>query len=236
MQTGDTSSVLAAATGRLPLPPKKRVRNAEEEDRNRVRVDFQDMFKDVTRLGAGTFTGKEKKIWEAKQLAALGARIVYKEKMPPKMAIGVIKARREKAAKQQAELSAGNIITGKKVDLSGTAALSGGAGYGKQSKQFKGAAGYGQPDSLDPDSMRGPVFFVKKNGGGRGGGGGGGGGGGDAFGSRRGRGGGFAGTGGGRGSGFSASRGRGGGGGRGRGGGGRGGGGRGRGGSRGRGH
>ena len=227
MQTGDTSSVLAAATGRLPLQPKKRLRNAEEEDRNRVRVDFQDMFKDVTRLGAAAFVGKEKKIWEAKQLAALGARIVYKEKMPPKMAIGVIKARREKAAKQQAELSAGNIITGKKVDLSGTAALSGGAGYGKQSKQFKGAAGYGQPDSLDPDSMRGPVFFVKKNGGG--------GGGGDAFGSRRGRGGGFAGTGGGRGSGFGASRGRGGGGGGGRGGG-RGGGGRGRGGSRGRGH
>ena len=32
-------------------------------------------------------------MWEAKQLAALGARVVHKEKMPMKMALGVLAVR-----------------------------------------------------------------------------------------------------------------------------------------------
>lgn len=92
LQNGDTSLVLAAATGRLPPPkPRREDRAADPDaDRNSIRVDFRDMFKDVTDLGASSFRGRDKKIWEAKQLAAAGALVTHKEKMPLKMALGVI--------------------------------------------------------------------------------------------------------------------------------------------------
>jgi hypothetical protein len=91
-QNGDTSLVLAAATGRLPAPkPRREDRPADPNaDRNAVRVDFRDMFKDVTDLGASSFRRRDKKIWEAKQLAAAGALVTHTEKMPLKMALGVI--------------------------------------------------------------------------------------------------------------------------------------------------
>ena len=43
--------------------------------------------------GATSFTGKEKKVWEAKQMEALGGIVHFKEKMPFKMAMGVLKVR-----------------------------------------------------------------------------------------------------------------------------------------------
>lgn len=46
--------------------------------------------------GAATFTGRDRKVWEAKQLAAVGGMVVHKEKMPMKMAMGVMAVRGER--------------------------------------------------------------------------------------------------------------------------------------------
>jgi len=197
-------------------------------------VDFKDVFKSVQSLGASSFTGKDKKIWEMKQLNALGANLRHKEKMPLKMWMGVKKAREEREARKEAEEKAAGIITGKKPASSSS---SGRAGRDEED-EFEPR----QPRDLTPFNVRGPVMYVRGGGaapkemqresdggfggrgGGRGGGGrggrgrGGGGGGGRGGGFGGGRGGGRGGFGGG-GRGRGGSRGRGGGGGRGRGGG-----------------
>lgn len=89
-QSGDARAVMFASTATAPFVP--RAPRAAPDDRKRVRVDFDTIFQDVTALGATAFTGKDKKQWEAKRLAALGAVVKpRKEKMPLKMAIGVAK-------------------------------------------------------------------------------------------------------------------------------------------------
>lgn len=91
-QSGDARAVMFASTATAPHVP--RAPRAPVDDRKRVRVDFDTIFQDVTALGATAFTGKDKKQWEAKRLAALGAVVKpRKEKMPMKMAIGVAKVR-----------------------------------------------------------------------------------------------------------------------------------------------
>jgi hypothetical protein len=182
-------------------------------------VDFKDVFKSVQSLGASSFTGKDKKIWEMKQLNALGANLRHKEKMPLKMWMGVKKAREEREARKEAEEKAAGIITGKKP--------ASGSGSGRAGRDEEDEFEPRQPRDLTPFNVRGPVMYVRGGGaapkemeressggfGGRGGRGRGGGFGGGFGGGRGGGRGGFGGGGRGRGG----SRGRGGGGGRGRG-------------------
>lgn len=71
----------------------------------------------------------------------------------------MLQARKKRAERAEAEAKASHLITGKTFDTS------------KKKRQrekkeaggrFKGASAFGQPDTLDPDSMRGPVFYVSK--------------------------------------------------------------------------
>ena len=154
------------------------------DDRKRVRVDFDTIFQDVTALGATAFTGKDKKQWEAKRLAALGAVVKpRKEKMPLKMAIGVAKvrplgagggrcraqtppprpvhplqARKRRATAAAAMEKASGVITGKKRVASATSQ------HDQRGAREARARNTQQPDSLEPDNVRGSVMFVKRPG------------------------------------------------------------------------
>lgn len=194
----------SAAAARAPLPDDKR-----------IRVNYTDIFKSVQSVGASAFTGKDKKVWEAKQLAALGVKLEHKEKMPLKMWLGVSKARKERAAKRDRVAAEAGLVGVRPRHAKAHVWRGGGDDDGE------GGGGRGQPADLHGDNVRGPVMHIRP-GSGPGGGGGGFGGGGDD-GGRRGGGGFRGGRGGGRGGfGGGRGRGRGGGGGRGRGGGGRG--------------
>ena len=63
--------------------------------------------------GASTFTGRDKKIWEAKKLESLGLKVSHKEKMPLKMWMGVKKAREKRAVRAQEEARSADLVTGK---------------------------------------------------------------------------------------------------------------------------
>jgi hypothetical protein len=138
--------VIAASAGRL-VNEERPVRPRVADDK-KIQVSFDDIFKSVQSLGASSFKGKEKKVWEAKQLNALGANIKHKEKMPFKMFLGVAKARKEREEKRTKEEKTADLITGRKAPK-------------KERREF--VAPYGQPDSLTPDNVRGPVMYIKKN-------------------------------------------------------------------------
>jgi len=63
--------------------------------------------------GASTFKGRDKKIWEARKLESLGVRVQHVEKMPRKMWMGVKKKRESRAARQEEERAAADLVTGK---------------------------------------------------------------------------------------------------------------------------
>ena len=158
---GSTALVREAAAGRLEQPVEPPRAAADPlDDRKRVRIDFNGLMKDVTALGAGAFTGKAKKVWEAKQMEALGGVVHFKEKMPLKMALGVMKARKRREAAAEAEARAAG------MPMKGAKEANKARGY----VPYEGPAG--QPSSLDPDNLRGPVMYVKGMGKAKGSGGG----------------------------------------------------------------
>ena len=99
LQAGNAQTVMAASAAVGQPKPRAARPAADAADRKRTRVDFDTIFQDVTALGASAFTGKDKKQWEAKRLAAAGAALApRKEKMPLRMAIGVTKVCSSRAA------------------------------------------------------------------------------------------------------------------------------------------
>jgi Domain of unknown function (DUF4602) len=128
-------------------------RNQPKKDKESLRselaVNYSDIFKSVTEFGAKSFVGKDKKIWEAKQLAALGAKVVHKEKMPLKMAIGVLNARKKKMKRLAEDSRLSQVITGKKLDQKQ------GGKNDRKRKQFD--------DDITPSNIRGSVMFVGRN-------------------------------------------------------------------------
>lgn len=85
----------------------------KDSEKYQVASDFESIWKSVTELGASTFKGRDKKIWEARKLEGLGLRVQHKEKMPRKMWMGV-KAKRESRAAREAELAReADLVTGR---------------------------------------------------------------------------------------------------------------------------
>ncbi len=140
------------------------------DDSKLIRADFKDIFNAVQSYGesrsalthtsvssvgiagAASFTGKDKAVWEAKQIAALGGRLQRKEKMPYKMYQGVMKARKVRAAKAEEEARMSGVVTGK----------------GGKRKEWRGGQRpdrdaidrHGNPGDLLPDNVRGPVMYL----------------------------------------------------------------------------
>jgi hypothetical protein len=132
----------------------------------------------VEALGASTFEGRDRKAWEAKSLADLGAAVKHRQQtMPLKMLQGVRKAQREREKKrEEGAKAAGLVLPGKKADK------------GRERRRFGGGGGGSDDDDPTPNNIRGPVMYLggRKHGGRGGGGGGGGrGGGGGGRGGRR---------------------------------------------------
>lgn len=150
VQSGRASAVLSSAAARGPAgaPAPKKPRR-EIPDAQKIRVSFDDIFKSVQDLGASSFTGKDKKKYEAKQLAAIGGVVKHKEKMPLKMWLGVSKARKQREERRANYLRKTGLVTGEKFEKKGD----------RRREKAKGPAG--QPADLAPDNLRGPVMHIK---------------------------------------------------------------------------
>ena len=131
---------------RQPKPSRPALR-----DDQAIRVDFRDIWKETQTLAASSYTGKDKKVYEAEQIRALGGRVEWKEKMPHKMWLGVTKARKAKAARLAAEAKAAGLVTGRP----GASAIA--ASKPKERRWRKG----GVDDGITPDDIRGPVMHVR---------------------------------------------------------------------------
>jgi hypothetical protein len=79
-------------------PSRERKPKRPVRDDQAIRVDFRDIWKSVTTFAASSYTGKDKKVYEAEQIRKLGGRVEWKEKMPHKMWLGVTKVRLSTAA------------------------------------------------------------------------------------------------------------------------------------------
>lgn len=138
-----------AAAGAGSLAPPRVIEREEVSDDKKIQVNFKDIFKSVQSFGASTFTGKDKKIWEAKQFNALGCNIKHKEKMPFKMYLGVSKARKDRAERTARDDKVAGIVRGEVR-----------AKKARRDDSWVGPSG--QPDSLDPDNVRGPIMHVRR--------------------------------------------------------------------------
>lgn len=120
-------------------------------------LDFRTVLHSVQRLGATTLTGAAAKAWEMEQLNALGANLRHVEKMPRRMAQGVMRARAVRAAKRKADERAAGIVTARVRDGSG------GRGGSRSTGDDGGSEAYNrqQPRDLDADNIRGPVMYVR---------------------------------------------------------------------------
>lgn len=168
LQSGTSAATIsAAATGRLAGPPAAKRKPAAGgagagtggagggaaalPDHKKIRVKFDEIFQDVAAFGASAFTGKDKKEWERKQLNALGANLKHVEKMPRKMAIGVLAARKKREDRKAEELRVSGVVTGKKI--------------GKKKEWRAGrrtdAEAAGHPGDITPSNVKGAVMFVR---------------------------------------------------------------------------
>lgn len=105
------------------------------------------------RLGATSLHGKEKKIFEAKQLAELGVHLEHKIKMPYKMYKGVMKARQHREAKQQEYARLSGLVVPKVIN-------------NKDNKDDERKKRYEDNDADDdptPRNIRGPVMYLTGN-------------------------------------------------------------------------
>jgi len=182
-QSGRASRVAAAVAGvgSGAAPSSKRPRGEDDADAGggaggvpdsqRIRVDFRNLFKDVAALGATTFIGRDKHVWEAKQMAALGAKVKpHTEKMPLKMWLGVSAARKRRAAAAVEEARQSGVITGRESELEAAARgdrtgsrWRGGAGKGRGQGRLSGddlVAG-ANPRDITPAHIRGPVMLAR---------------------------------------------------------------------------
>ena len=115
-----------------------------------VASDFDSIWKSVTELGASTFKGRDKKIWEARKLEGLGLRVQHKEKMPRKMWMGVKAKREARAARAAKEAKEADLVTGR------------GALHAKVAPpKAKGRFKTDPSKSLDNGSFRNGVLRVK---------------------------------------------------------------------------
>ena len=96
-----------------PWAPPQAPEGKGDAARIQVASDFDSIWSSVTELGASTFKGRDKKIWEARKLEGLGLRVKHKEKMPRKMWMGVKAKREAKAARAAQEAKEADLVTGK---------------------------------------------------------------------------------------------------------------------------
>lgn len=132
----DIAKSNAAARGKLPGAPtafrgNKKSKSLEE-----------DVFSSIKSYGASSFQGKDKKIWEAKQLEAIGAKVSkHTLKMPFKMYQGVTKAQKKREKRRELEVKYTGAVTGKKAAK-------------KERKKWA-------DDDITPGNIRGPVMYIK---------------------------------------------------------------------------
>ena len=134
--------------------------------RQRKELGFRDAWVSVQAMGATQLRGWRRRKWEADAFEALGGRgskLGQEQKMPYKMRMGILKKRKQKLARAQAEELQSDVVTGHKYDASG----------GKRSKNRKRMM---EAEVRDPMASRGMKFksgvmFVQDVGGGGGKGG-----------------------------------------------------------------
>ena len=109
----------AKKKGRMPDPDEEKQRKGKKpraepsEARFASREDLMAAMRDVNEFGASAFEGRDKKIWEAKKLAAAGAVVNHTIKMPYKMLKGVREKQRAKEKKRAEYERDSGVVHGK---------------------------------------------------------------------------------------------------------------------------
>lgn len=148
-----------------------RTRQSDEAEAESSRREaFVKARRDVLELGAATFEGRDRRVWEGKRLASLGATAALlkpKHKMPLKMLFGVQSKQRHLEKFRLGRERESGVVSGR----SATGKLVHGARKSKaeaMAQRRRKTGRLGGVSSLDDDGMRGGVLRVGGIRGGRG--------------------------------------------------------------------
>lgn len=160
------ATLLFSSSAPFMLPPSpqelsaKASRLAEQSEERIRRKDFVKARQEVLDMGASAFEGRDKRVWEAKRLASLGAKVeAPNHKMPLKMLLGLRSKQRHLEMRRQEKERASGAVHGKS-----TAKLIHGARRTKADDlvaRRRKETRLGGVTSLDGEGMRGAVMRVK---------------------------------------------------------------------------
>ena len=163
MRAHGLTLALSLQAGRAPSSkPKGRESSAGADDSADHRREFVKARREVLEYGASTFEGRDKRIWEGKTLASLGAIVKESHKMPRKMKMGVQSKQRHLEKRRAEKERESGVIHGK----SARAMTVHGARVSKAEKMVhrkKSERKLGGVRSLDDDRWSGGVLHVKKH-------------------------------------------------------------------------